>query len=97
MKFYSLSTMMSKKIENYRLEIERRKGQKLKIKRGDSVKVICGDDKGKTGEVVKVLRKVMRVLVKGVNLHKKVVAGEDGVRRFESVEMPIHISNVKKV
>ncbi|MBL0725714.1 MAG: 50S ribosomal protein L24 [Alphaproteobacteria bacterium] len=89
--------MTSKKIQNYRTRVVERKRLKLKIKHGDKVIVVCGDDKGKQGEVVLILRKVMRVLIKGINLHKKVVTGEGGVRRFETVEMPIHISNVKKV
>ena len=44
---------------------------KFKIKKGDNVKVIAGNDKGKTAEVLQVLRKEEKVLVKGVNLVKK--------------------------
>lgn len=40
------------------------------IVRGDVVKVITGDDRGKVGKVVKVLRKLNRVVVKGVNIHE---------------------------
>lgn len=38
------------------------------IVRGDYVKVIAGDDRGKVGKVVKVLRKLNRIVVKGVNI-----------------------------
>ena len=45
--------------------------KKLKIKRGDKVTVITGRDKGKTGEVVRVLRDRDRVVVQGVNMMTK--------------------------
>ena len=72
---------------------------KFKIKKGDTVKVIAGDDKGKTAEVLQVLRKDEKVLVKGVNLVKKAVkpTEENPKGGHEFVERPIHISNVKKV
>ena len=46
---------------------------KLKIKKGDTVEVINGreEDKGKRGEVIKVLPKTHRVVVQGVNMRKK--------------------------
>ncbi|MFI3241718.1 MAG: 50S ribosomal protein L24 [Alphaproteobacteria bacterium] len=44
---------------------------KLKIKKGDNVVVITGNDKGKTGEVLKALPAENKVLVSGVNLVKK--------------------------
>lgn len=44
---------------------------KLKIKKGDNVKVITGDDKGKTGNVIKVFPESRKVLVKGINEKKK--------------------------
>ena len=43
----------------------------MKIKRGDTVKVIAGDDKGATGVVLQVLPKENRVIVQGVNIVKK--------------------------
>ena len=71
---------------------------KFKIKKGDIVKVIAWNDKGKTGEVLQVLRKDEKVLVKGVNLVKKAVKPTDEHPKggHEFVERPIHISNVKK-
>ena len=45
--------------------------KKFKIKKGDRVTVITGRDKGKNGEVLRVLRKESRVLVQGVNMVKR--------------------------
>ena len=72
---------------------------KYKIKTGDTVKIIAGDDKGKTAEVLAVLRKEGKVLVKGVNLVKKAVkpTEENPKGGHQFLERPIDISNVKKV
>jgi large subunit ribosomal protein L24 len=43
----------------------------LRIKKGDTVKVLSGNDKGKTGEVLEVLPKTEKILVKGINIKKK--------------------------
>jgi len=73
--------------------------KKFKIKKGDQVLIIAGDDKGKTGEVLQVLTKKDAVIVSGSKTAQKAVKpteqNKDG--GFESKEMPIHISNVKKV
>ncbi len=73
--------------------------KKFKIKKGDQVMVIAGDDKGKTAQVLKVLKKQDAVIVEGCKLAKKAVKpteeNKDG--GFVNKEMPIHISNVKKV
>ncbi|HFS85090.1 MAG TPA: 50S ribosomal protein L24 [Epsilonproteobacteria bacterium] len=72
---------------------------KLKIKKGDQVQVIAGDDKGKTGVVLQVLPKKEQVIVEGCKTVKKAVKPSEQNREggFETKEMPIHISNVKKV
>ena len=44
---------------------------KMKIRKGDSVRVISGKDKGKTGKVIRVLPKLGRIVVENVNLHTK--------------------------
>lgn len=66
-----------------------------KIKKGDKVVVLTGRDKGKTGEVLKVITDSNRVLVAGINQIKKhekpSAAGNGGVITKDS---PIHISNV---
>ena len=66
-----------------------------KLKKGDTVIVLTGKDKGKKGEILKVLSDENRVLVSGINLatiHKKPTAQTPGQRVKE--EKPIHISNV---
>ena len=72
---------------------------KLKIKKGDTVKIIAGADKGKEGEVLQVLPKQNAVLVAGCKVAKKTVkpSEENKEGGFISKEMPIDISNVKKV
>ncbi|GAA0970507.1 50S ribosomal protein L24 [Nocardioides aquaticus] len=77
--------------------------KKLKIKKGDTVKVIAGKDKGAEGKVISVLREQDRVIVEGVNRikkHTKVVnaggrAGTTG--GIITAEAPIHVSNVMLV
>jgi len=70
-----------------------------KIKKGDTVMVIAGDDKGTTGEVLQVLTKKDAVIVAGCKTAKKAVKPSEQNKEggFDTVEMPIHISNVKKV
>ena len=70
------------------------------VKKGDSVLVIAGKDKGVKGKVLEVLTEADKVIVEGVNRvkkHKKVTTGARGavVGGIETVEAPIHISNVK--
>ena len=54
----------------------------MKIKKGDTVQVLSGNDKGKTGEVLEVIPKTGKVVVKGANVRKKHVKprkqGEEG-------------------
>lgn len=71
--------------------------KKLKIKRGDTVVVIAGKDKGKEGKVLKVLPKKDKVVVEGVNKVKKHIKKGALGKQGEIVEkeMPIHISNVQ--
>ncbi len=73
--------------------------KKFKIKKGDQVMIIAGDDKGKTGEVLKVLPKKDAVIVAGCKVARKAVkpSEENKEGGFINKEMPIHISNVKKV
>ncbi len=72
---------------------------KFKIKKGDTVKVIAGDDKGKTGQVLAVLPQEGKVLVEGCKLAKKTVKPSEQHKDggFINKEMPIDISNVAKV
>jgi large subunit ribosomal protein L24 len=68
---------------------------KLKIKKGDKVVVIAGRDKGKQGEVLKMLPAENRAVVNGVNIvrrHQKQSAKAEG--GIIAKEAPIHISNL---
>ena len=68
---------------------------KLKVKKGDTVIVIAGKDKGKTGEIVRVLPKELRVVVQGVNRvkrHTRPAMGSPG--GIVEKEAPLHVSNV---
>jgi large subunit ribosomal protein L24 len=66
-----------------------------KIKKGDKVVVLTGRDKGKTGEVLQVLPKDERALVRGVNLvkrHQRQTASQEG--GIISKEASLHLSNL---
>ncbi len=68
---------------------------KLKIRKGDRVVVISGKDKGKKGEVLKVMPDENRVIVSGVAVvrrHQRQTATQEG--GIISKEGPIHVSNV---
>ena len=69
---------------------------KMRIKTGDLVKVINGKEKGKTGEVLKTLPLLNRLVVKGINFRTRHVKptqeGENG--RIVTEEASIHASNV---
>ena len=68
---------------------------KSKIKRNDTVKVIAGKEKGKTGKVRQVLPEAGLILVEGINMvTKHVKATADGPGRKFQKEAPVHISNV---
>ena len=72
--------------------------KKFKIKTGDSVIVITGKDKGKTGNVTSVIKSDDRVIVEGVNIikrHRK--ATQESPGKIEEKEASIHISNVAHV
>ena len=71
---------------------------KLKIKKGDKVIVITGKDKGKTGEVTKVLVQENKVIVSGINMAKRhTKPSQESAGGIISKEMPIQISNVAYV
>jgi large subunit ribosomal protein L24 len=71
---------------------------KFKIKKGDKVVVITGRDKGKQGEVLRVLRAEERVLVQGVNMVKRHTApSQASSGGIVEKEAPLHISNVAHI
>lgn len=71
---------------------------KFKVKKGDKVVVLTGKDKGKTGEIKKILTAESKVLVQGINVqtkHRK--PSQAGAGGLEKIEAPIHVSNVALV
>lgn len=73
--------------------------QRVHVRTGDVVRVVRGDERGKEGTVLRVLRKKNRVVVKGVNIvkkHRRARTAEEQGGIFE-VEAPIAASNVMLV
>lgn len=74
------------------------KNKKFRLQKGDNVKVITGKDKGKEGEVLKVVRDKDRVIVAGINKAKRhekpSMTSQGGINEKE---LSIHISNVALV
>lgn len=69
---------------------------KLHIKKGDTVLVLAGDDKGKSGKVLTVYPEKSRAIVEGLNIvskHRKPTAQNTG-GKIDKIEAPIHISNL---
>jgi large subunit ribosomal protein L24 len=67
-----------------------------KIKKGDTVVILSGKDKGKTGEVIRSMPRDMKVVVSGVNIHARHQKAsqtnpQGGIERKEA---PLHVSNV---
>ena len=68
---------------------------KMKIKKGDQVIVLSGEDKGKTGEVVKSMPKESKVVVQGINLVKRhTKPSQTTPGGIVTKEAPINVSNV---
>jgi large subunit ribosomal protein L24 len=81
------------------MERKKNKQPKLSIRKGDKVRVIAGDDKGKEGAVLEVLLEKRRAIVEGINIvtkHEKPSAGkpEGGIKKTEAT---IHISNLQLI
>ena len=72
---------------------------KIHIKKNDTVYVLAGEDKGKTGKVLKVLVDKQRAIVEGVNFVNKSTKpnAKNPQGGFEKVEAPIHISNLSLI
>ena len=72
---------------------------KLHIKKNDTVVVLAGEDKGKTGKVLKVLVEKNRALVEGVNMVSKSTkpSAKNPQGGIVKQEAPIHISNLSLV
>ena len=71
---------------------------KLKIKKGDTVKLLAGDERGKTGEVIQLFKSDSRAIVKGLNIVKKhQKATKENKGGIISIEKSIHLSNLSIV
>lgn len=81
------------------MERKSNKKPKLHIRKGDTVKVIAGDDKGKTGKVLEVVVDKQRAIVEGVNIHTKHTKPSAGKPEggITKVEAPVHVSNLMLV
>lgn len=68
----------------------------MKIRKGDTVKVIAGKDKGKTGTIFMTLRDTDQVIIEGVNVAKRHQKNKRTRSQGQIIEksMPIHVSNV---
>ena len=69
---------------------------KTKVKRDDTVEIIAGKDKGKTGKVLRIDRKNGRVVVQGLNMVKKAVKPrkQNDKGGIIDIEAAVHVSNV---
>ena len=68
----------------------------MKIKQGDTVKVIAGKDKGKTGTVLTTLKTKDQIIIEGINVVKRHQKSRSARSQGQIIEksMPIHVSNV---
>ena len=71
----------------------------MRLKKDDTVKLIAGKDKGRTGKIVKVDPVNERVIVQGANMVKKTMKKQNAQDKggIMEVEAPIHVSNVALV
>ena len=76
-----------------------KKNIKFHVRRGDVVKLLSGDDKGKTGKIVSVSKEKYRAIVSGVNIIKKSVkpSAENPQGGFVQKEASVHLSNLMVV
>ncbi len=70
----------------------------MHIKKGDTVVILTGIDKGKKGPVLKIIAKKNTVLVEGVNMKEKHQRARQSNKKGQKVSIahPVHASNVKK-
>lgn len=68
----------------------------MKLKKGDTVRVVYGKDRGREGKIERVYKKSLRVLIPGINMYKKHIKKTQEYPQGGVVELPrpIHISKV---
>ena len=71
----------------------------MKLKKGDTVLIISGKDRGRKGKVLKSFPKGQRILVESINLKKKHIRPKREEEKGQIVQIPapIHVSNVKLI
>jgi large subunit ribosomal protein L24 len=70
----------------------------MKLKTGDTVVIITGKDRGKTGKIMRVMKKTARIVVEKINIKKKhIKKTQSRAGEIISFEAPIHVSNVMLV
>ena len=70
----------------------------MKIKKGSQVKVVCGKDKGKTGEILEINRKLNKIKIKSINMIKRhTKPTKENKGGIISKENFIHLSNIKNI
>ena len=76
-----------------------KKNVKFHVRRGDMVKLLSGDDKGKSGKIVSVSKERYRAIVSGINIIKKSVkpSAENPQGGFVQKEASVHLSNLMVV
>jgi large subunit ribosomal protein L24 len=69
----------------------------MHIKKNDTVKIVIGSDAGKTGKVVRAFPKLGKILVEGINMHKKHMKSRQEGKKGQTIDkaFPISVSNVK--
>lgn len=69
----------------------------MKVKKGDKVYIAKGKDKGKTGKVLRVLRETGKLVIEGINLHKKHIRPRKQGEKGQVVETPgaVDVSNTR--
>jgi large subunit ribosomal protein L24 len=79
--------------KRHKINVER---DRIHVVKGDTVKVVRGDDKGKTGKILRVYSKTGRVTIEGVNIVKKHRKARKAEEQSQIMEMPapVHASNV---
>jgi len=71
----------------------------MKVKKGDSVLITAGKDKGRTGKIMKALPKELKILIEGINLKKKHVRPKREGEKGQVVSIPalLDVSNIKLI
>lgn len=66
------------------------------VRKGDTIKIIVGKDRGKTGKILRIYPKLSKILVEGVNVYKKHSRPKRQGEKGEVIQInrPLHVSNV---